>query len=830
MKKKFLPILISCAALISVQAQDLNKSIEKENLDKGIILNYLDNSINQTRETAGLENLEFDSTLFYVAGNQVAYNAKQGKTSKDQSGGKTNLIKDRLEYFDGNRKAEVIEILFDAKYHKKGKGFSYDKVVKDLNTSLKKSKYQKIINGENFVFLGGNVEVGEKKLFVSYVLGDVNAFNNPTAHLSELDYPYTNKNKYGLKKGWNFSSSWKRTFSPWNGCWNENPKEISRLAFEGLYVKGKEVYVKADYIKDFKRLLPNKSDAFIVDVIDPAQFEVANNYNITNPDLLGRGFLLKPVFQKTVYANGNDEDLLIGNLPTELKETPDFNIFLYKSKDCGGYMDRSYMNGTKIFDLTEDYAPTPLELVYDTAGTVLPKFAPKSNQISFNIPFEKGKFDFKKSDIQPLIDSLGEPQFIITQMNISAYSSIEGNAETNDKLQIKRSESISGVLAGMNSRKKFKTEIKTNTGWNKFQLQIKGTEFAHLADSSFETVNRMIDESDSLELALEPFLNKQRFAQVTMFVTYKEKDMKKQDYFLFKYKKALERNNPKIALIFQNQLMLMGEYEMIASVGVPTTPDFGTLHGNLLYAYKKAGFYEGNFNGLYENAKELYRLYPNNRIVRFNFTSLAMNELIINSPEAAEGEEKITALRTISNEINADNIIEQEAIAMQKIKLFYFEEKYLPKTAQELAFSKKARKKKKKKKTEVNNTIQVTNMNDAICFADLYVNQGKMNTAYSLLRGNFNKFSNEMKNVHNEEEVALAEQYLVRMIAYYGILNKVPNHLDESDVYTLLGKTSPSFHNKLFDEKYLSIQYFENLHIKRAYRNALKPGNEPLGL
>src|SRR3972149_7471167 len=73
-----------------------------------------------------------------------------------------------------------------------------------------------------------------------------------------------------------------------------------------------------------------------------------------------------------------------------------------------------------------------------------PAFEPKSetNILTFKIPFERNKFDYKQEDIDPFLKALQEPDFFVEGLYIYAYSSIEGDSASNAKLQRKRAESI----------------------------------------------------------------------------------------------------------------------------------------------------------------------------------------------------------------------------------------------------------------------------------------------------------------------------------------------------------------------------------------------------
>ena len=88
----------------------------------------------------------------------------------------------------------------------------------------------------------------------------------------------------------------------------------------------------------------------------------------------------------------------------------------------------------------------------------------ESTVLSFRIPFKQGKYDYKKDDIEPFIKSLNQPDFIINELTISAYSSIEGSEKINKVLQQKRAESIVKVLK-QRQKTDIKTYIFTNDSW-----------------------------------------------------------------------------------------------------------------------------------------------------------------------------------------------------------------------------------------------------------------------------------------------------------------------------------------------------------------------------
>jgi len=85
----------------------------------------------------------------------------------------------------------------------------------------------------------------------------------------------------------------------------------------------------------------------------------------------------------------------------------------------------------------------------------------------FVIPFEKNKFDYKPEDIKPLYDSLRLTDYQIFNIDIHAYSSIEGTTENNIKLQNRRAESIVNAMQSFQNEN-ITTTVKSSENWVEF--------------------------------------------------------------------------------------------------------------------------------------------------------------------------------------------------------------------------------------------------------------------------------------------------------------------------------------------------------------------------
>jgi len=185
-----------------------------------------------------------------------------------------------------------------------------------------------------------------------------------------------------------------------------------------------------------------------------------------------------------------------------------------------------------------------------------------------------------------LIKKLKEPDFIIKDLNISAYSSIEGTDENNKMLQKKRAESIVDALK---SRQKDKviSNIVTGDNIDDFKRDIQRTEYSNMANMTVLEAQEYI-RKNNLTDKLEPILQKHRYAKITMSITYDIAGKKEQAFVLSRFNKSVKENNLTRALSIQKFIfkkVLRKEYTAEAVTGqeIPETPEFAGLLLNKLW-------------------------------------------------------------------------------------------------------------------------------------------------------------------------------------------------------------------------------------------------------
>ena len=214
---------------------------------------------------------------------------------------------------------------------------------------------------------------------------------------------------------------------------------------------------------------------------------------------VNRGIMTKPMWAKKIYkkniapAEGKRQRVTrlrvdLGEMPEGLNpEDVELNLLVIQNKTVCHNIPPSF----KI-DAGYEYSQK-IDLLPDTivpAG--VPAYKPEAtkNVFTFRIPFERNKYDYKMEDIQPVINTLNEPDFIINKVHVAAYSSLEGNVKTNEKLQKQRAESIVNTLKS-NQSESLVDSVTTAANWDDFRKDVIGTDYEDMAGMTMEQAFRI---------------------------------------------------------------------------------------------------------------------------------------------------------------------------------------------------------------------------------------------------------------------------------------------------------------------------------------------------
>ncbi len=444
-----------------------------------------------------------------------------------------------------------------------------------------------VLNNPKFTLIGINcaIDAEGKKVFTSAVFGGYDITNDGAQHKKEIALPYNTKSKslkdYEAKK-----------------CKNCERWRNYDVLHKGLSVENGKIYLSFKNSREMRRLLKKAKDGLAVDVVQREQYTKAD-YNIVDNNLYNKGIMNKVIYKDKFFKS----NLLTKNVDKKKKNkikgikvemgkfnpkiTGDYEINLIVVQD-GKYcktITRGYSESGNIDSKT----PIGIMPIKGSVG-IKPPFEPKSESsiLTFNIFFEKNKFEFKKEDIQPFIKALNEPDFIIDGLYIYAYSSIEGDSVANAKLQRKRAESVTKILQEQ-QKEVIKPTVDTRDSWGLFMLENEDGKYANLVSMGKHKAIKTINGDQKLQDELEPILAKERFAQIVMDVTYDvTTGDKEQKFAIVQFNRAVKAGNVNQALKimeFIGKRMVEGKYpeSILDSLKFDATSANNALTNNRVY-------------------------------------------------------------------------------------------------------------------------------------------------------------------------------------------------------------------------------------------------------
>lgn len=409
---------------------------------------------------------------------------------------------------------------------------------------------------------------------MSIVLGNYKSYNNGAKRRDEMQTPFTTK-KYGLIP---FDSRVCKS------C--EKFKNLENLT-DGLFIRDGKIIFKYDKIKDIKKLIRKPKDGLAIDIVQKEQYPCVGD-NIVDNSLNNKGVLLKRVYSKKLYKKNLITNKKIKKLEVELGTLPDLkgeyelNLVIIQDKHVCRNLVKPF-----LLDAGLEYSTT-VKMLADTVTINAEDFKPvaEKSELSFKVPFERNKFNYKQEDITPFLQSLNEPDFLIDKIKISAYSSIEGGETENKVLQEKRAQSIIDALKNIQN-KNVKKEIITSENWEDFKRDISGTKNEKLASMTLDEAKEYI-KTNKLQKELEPLLANHRYAQIDIDITYDVLGQKEEAYVISRFNKAVKNNNFTLALSIQKYIfkkVLSEEYskDAVSKQEIPKTQACAGLLMNKLW-------------------------------------------------------------------------------------------------------------------------------------------------------------------------------------------------------------------------------------------------------
>lgn len=625
-----------------------NVPIDVENFQPELLNQFIVLKINQYRKSMGMDTLLVEQILSNAAEDQSKYMASQGAVDAFQ-GGKKKTTGHRVKYYGGSMRAD--ELLGRASVSKGKELVTYIQAANEILIKwFSDEKYKKVFANPGFVLYGTGSALDElkKKGYFSIVFSNYQMFNAGAALREQMPVPYSKK-KYGLKA---------YDAKICKKC--DKFRNIESLQ-QGLFVKDNIIYFQSNNYAALKKLLKNPGDGLVVDVIQPSQYDCGTD-NIVDFNRVNKGVMVKrisgPKMEKKNLITDRKQakkkiEVMIGKLPKDITEPYELNLLVIKDKYVCKSITKTFTNeGNIVFS-------DPIELLADTVIIGESDYTPvaENSTLTFRIPFERNKTQYKKEDIEPLISKLQEPDFIIKSFNIAAYSSVEGSEEANKELQKKRAESIVSVIKERQTSD-FTSKIETGDNINDFNRDVVGTEFASLAG---KTVNEIQDyiRTNKLHKKMEPILTNHRYAEITMEITYEIGGKKEEPYVISRFNKAIKENNLTRALAIQKYIfrkVMKREYsdKAVFDQEIPNKPEYAGLLMNKLWLsgllmnklWLEKFLKNDELNEDYcSRIDTLYQMSPENHYIRFNHMYCrVLNEVIDNDTKILAMQKDISEL------------------------------------------------------------------------------------------------------------------------------------------------------------------------------------------
>ncbi len=461
---------------------------------------------------------------------------------------------------------------------------SYESLADQVLERWKAGKFSKEILSQKFFFAGvcGKIDADGKKVFVSMYMGNYASLTPTSYSVEELIVPPTTK-KYGLK--------------PYNEkvCKKSTRKMPTQVDLQdGLSINDNgEIVFKYNDLKKFKKFIKASKDGIAVDIVQKNQFEKCKTENIADYSFVNLGYMTKRVWAKKIYKNNiapgegkknkvTKLEVVLGELPLEFKpEDVELNLMIIKEKSVCANIPQTWVDG-KIYDFVPKVGMLPDTLL--PAG--VPEYTPKetSTELKFRIPFEQGKYDYKAEDMVPVLAALNEPDFIINQIFISAFSSLEGTQSENAVLQKNRAQSIVKALE-LNQNASIVDSIVTAPNLKDLQADAKGTPYESVCTMD---LNAAVSYVNSHASEMEFLLAKHRYADVVIWITYDIDGDKEQRYVLDQFNKAVEANKLDLALSIQKYILkrvVEGRYNQnaVSDMRIPQGKDYVGLNMNKIW-------------------------------------------------------------------------------------------------------------------------------------------------------------------------------------------------------------------------------------------------------
>jgi uncharacterized protein YkwD len=598
-------------ALFNANTQ--NYFIENKNFNAEKVSSLISEKINLLRIENNLDTLLTSKQLINAAELHVKYLKKTKKVQLNESRKSTATTFKRVLKSKGmfSQTAETIFAFTLPDIKKAGRNKNNVNSYNDLAEVIvqawandKKNKHI-LLNNEYF-HTGVAVSYNHKNktVYISQVFA--------SAPFDFSDIKNNKQNAFGVKP---FSKSK-------CGSFLSNNPNLAELLANNIVVENNNIYLYYHDLSFFKNNFKKAKDAIAVDIVFRKQFNCSSG-NKLFPSEVHSGLLLKPIkkgkfFTSNQLKKSGEVYVKLGKIPQGFDSTnAEINLLVIKE---GCLCQSIFFNNLD----GENLSLLDLPFVMDTLSL---QTKPDSlvKHLSFTVPFIRNKWEFNEEDIKPFLDSLELNRYNIKKINITAYSSIEGDSIKNVQLQVNRANSILQVIEQYNLQK-IEKKIITKENWEGFYESLLGSPYENKLKGLSKPQVRAMLLTDSLGFLIEPYLEDQRKAEVLLTVESIFVDSLLPNTLQLKLEKAIKRNDIDKAKALQS---LLYQYAIQGKIKEQSTYNYELTRQkenssilNNQFVFKECFFSLSKTDSFRQNLKEeflaLYYTDPSNPYVLYN--------------------------------------------------------------------------------------------------------------------------------------------------------------------------------------------------------------------
>ncbi|MBK7131048.1 MAG: hypothetical protein IPH66_17035 [Crocinitomicaceae bacterium] len=573
-------LLLFCEFVVHSQRQD---NVDARNFDYVYLEHLIKTGVDEVRKNHGCEPLINDSILYVASSFHAQYMVRTGMLShtEDQSDSTKNP-QDRVNYFGATNYRVGENILFTPYNRlvrgKDGSEFdtrSYQGLADAMvNAWVNSPGHFKNIITPSYQLTGLAISLDtlNKRVFAcqKFAIADYQySFTE-----NKTMFPYSDYSPKKLVDSFNhierilledYEYEFDLRHDKPENCYTCNLSANDR-PFITLRIENNNFILRIEDANYVKNLLNKRFDGFAVEIVSFDDYMCGNPAYYTKPSrrngqTMLNGYIIKPLFKKDLYkgfkkrkvkrdvrflsyifqADSVDFFNRFGKYKLERYSHEYFEVSLGRvPRNIHGYWAHNliYIQNEQIcrFDVFTGYCG---EIIQDYQPTdFIPASAddhcyiqPESRSLHFSIPFEKGKYEFTRQDIEPFIQSLDEIAYSLDSVHIHAYSSIEGDSITNYRLQIKRAESIMSVLL-QNQEQIARVRVTTSTDWKGFYKAVSNSsKWKYLSSMSQSEV---LSELTKIGFdAIEDILKMERRGEIDLYCSIHPTD-ENLEYFIAK--------------------------------------------------------------------------------------------------------------------------------------------------------------------------------------------------------------------------------------------------------------------------------------------------------